>query len=200
LNNRGTLFIISGPSGAGKGTVLGRVMQNRDDLFVSISATTRQPREGEVDGVNYYFVSKKRFEEMIAAQQVLEYACYCGNYYGTPLEAVEQRLAQGMNVILEIEVVGAAKVKTIKPDAVSIFITPPSMQVLEKRLRDRGTETEEVIRGRLDTARREIQEIDKYDYIVINDELETAVGELETIIDSQRYRAANRSESIKGGF
>lgn len=198
--NKGSLIILSGPSGAGKGTVLKQVLTQRDDVFLSISATTRQPRPEDKEGVTYYFVTRPQFEEMIAQHQVLEYAEYCGNYYGTPLRAVQEKLEQGIHVMLEIEVVGAAKVKKLMPEAVLVFIAPPSMAVLEQRLRGRGTETDEVIRQRLETARTEILQAEGYDYIVINDTVESAVQQLNAIIDSQSCRAERRIEMIKGEF
>lgn len=198
--SKGSLIILSGPSGAGKGTVLKQVMAQRHDLFLSVSATTRQPRPEDKEGVTYYFVTRPRFEEMIAQHQVLEYAEYCGNYYGTPLRAVQEKLDLGMHVVLEIEVVGAAKVKQLMPDAVLVFIAPPSMAVLEQRLRGRGTETDEVVRQRLETARQEIRQAEAYDYIVINDTVESAAKQLNAIIDSQSCRAGRRIEMIKGEF
>lgn len=198
--NKGSLIILSGPSGAGKGTVLKQVMAQRNDVFLSISATTRQPRPEDREGVTYYFVTRPQFEEMIAQNQVLEYAEYCGNYYGTPLKAVQEKLEQGIHVVLEIEVVGAAKVKKLMPESVLVFIAPPSMAVLEQRLRGRGTETDEVVRQRLEAARAEIRQAEGYDYIVINDTVESAAQQLNAIIDSQSCRAERRFEMIKGEF
>ena len=149
MNNKGTLFVITGPSGAGKGTVLKQVMQSLDQLYFSVSATTRAPREGEVDGVHYHFLTKERFEELIANDRFLEYARYAENYYGTPLDPVEEHLEQGHDVILEIELQGALQVKKRLPKAVLVFIAPPSFEELESRLRGRGTEAEEVILKRL---------------------------------------------------
>lgn len=198
--SKGTLFILSGPSGAGKGTVLKEVLAHRDDLFVSISATTRAPRPGEVDGVNYYFVSKEQFEEMIEKGQVLEYATYCDNYYGTPLKAVQDRLNEGKDVVLEIEVVGAGKVKKIMPEAVCIFIVPPSMEVLAQRLRGRQTEEEEVVQKRLAKAKEEVGKAHVYDYIVINDSLDDAVREVEEIMSSQKYKTEKRLAALKENY
>ncbi len=164
---RGRLVVVSGPSGVGKGTVLKHVLE-RDDFVYSVSATTRSPREGEVDGVNYFFISKEKFEKMIAGGELIEYAEYNGNYYGTPKFFVEKMLSEGKNVILEIEVKGAMQVKKVMPDATFVFIAPESREILEARLRGRGTETDDVIAGRLRIAENEIKACLMYDYIVIN--------------------------------
>ena len=164
---RGRLVVVSGPSGVGKGTVLKYVLE-RDDFVFSVSATTRSPREGEVDGVNYFYITKEKFEKMIASDEFIEYANYNGNYYGTPKFFVEDMLSKGKNVILEIEVQGAMQVKKIVPDAIFVFIAPESRQVLEARLRGRGTETEDVIAGRLAIAEKEIRACLMYDYIAVN--------------------------------
>jgi len=169
MNNikRGRLVVVSGPSGVGKGTVLKYVLE-RDDFVYSVSATTRSPRDGEVDGVNYFFISRDKFEEMITGGELIEHAEYNGNYYGTPKFFVEKMLSQGKNVILEIEVKGAMQVKKIMPDATFIFIAPESRQILGQRLRGRGTETEDVISGRLGIAEKEIRACLMYDYIAVN--------------------------------
>ena len=164
---RGRLVVVSGPSGVGKGTVLKYVL-GRDDFVYSVSATTRGPREGEEDGVNYFFITKEKFESMIAGNEFIEYANYNGNYYGTPKFFVEDMLSKGKNVILEIEVQGAMQVKKIVPDATFVFVAPESREILEARLRGRGTETEDVIAGRLAIAEKEIRACLMYDYIVIN--------------------------------
>lgn len=164
---RGRLVVVSGPSGVGKGTVLKYVLE-RDDFVYSVSATTRNPREGELDGVNYFFMSRDKFEEMITNGELIEYAEYNGNYYGTPKFFVEEMLASGKNVILEIEVKGAMQVKKVMPDATFIFIAPESREILEARLRGRGTETDDVIAGRLKIAENEIKACLMYDYIAIN--------------------------------
>lgn len=188
MNKKGMLIILSGPSGCGKGTVLSALLARRDDTVISISATTRNPRVGEQDGVQYFFRTKQQFEELIEKDQLLEYACYNGNYYGTPLEPVEQWLSEGKNVVLEIEVQGAQKVMSRCKDHVSIFITPPSVEVLEQRLRGRGTETEEVIRGRLEAAKKELKAADAYQYIVCNDEVENAVNKIEEILKTESMK------------
>lgn len=164
---RGRLVVVSGPSGVGKGTVLKYVLE-RDDFVYSVSATTRNPREGELDGINYFFLSRDRFEEMITCGELIEYAEYNGNYYGTPRFFVEEMLSSGKNVILEIEVKGAMQVKKVMPDATFIFIAPENRGILEARLRGRGTETEDVIAGRLKIAENEIKACLMYDYIVVN--------------------------------
>ncbi len=193
----GTLFVISGPSGSGKGTVLSEIMKRSDNLYYSVSATTRGKREGEVDGVNYHFVSKEKFEEMISKDEVLEYATYCENYYGTPIKPVEEMLKEGKDVILEIEVVGALNVMKKCPYAVSIFILPPSISELDRRLMKRGTESRAVIEARLDEARREIKTAEKYDYIVVNGELEEAVVNIKSVIDSQKHKNEKSSKLIE---
>lgn len=195
--SKGNLFIVTGPSGAGKGTVLGRVMPSMEDLHYSVSATTRAPREGEEDGVNYYFLRKEQFLEMIGQGAFLEHAEYVGNYYGTPRQPVEDWMDQGHDVVLEIEVKGGAQVKQLMPECVSIFILPPSMKVLEKRLRGRGTEDEETIQKRLAKAREEIPHAKDYDYIVYNDALEDAVSDLRAIIKAEKLKFSRNTNSIE---
>ena len=189
--NKGSLFIVTGPSGAGKGAVLGGLQRTMDNVFYSISATTRQPRPGEVDGVNYYFLSHERFKEMIANGELLEHAEYVGNYYGTPEGPVNEMLAQGKDVILEIEVQGALIVKEKRPDAILVFLAPPSFEVLESRLRGRGTEKDEVVAMRLEKARSECAHMDGYDYIVVNDLLDDSISNLASIIRAARCRSTN---------
>lgn len=188
--SKGTLFIVSGPSGCGKGTVLAEILK-QDNVYYSVSATTRAPRPGEVNGVNYHFLSKDEFEKLIENGGMLEYANYCGNYYGTPKKPVEDMLAEGKNVILEIEVQGALKVMEKCPEAVSVFILPPSLKELRRRLHKRGTETEEVIEKRIGEAAGEIRKAVKYDYVMINGELEIAVSDLLSIINSQKLKKEN---------
>ena len=172
--SRGKLLVLSGPSGAGKSTVVSKLMEMRGDVCFSVSATTRSPRPGEEDGVNYFFVSRERFEELVQNDQMLEHAEYVGNCYGTPRAYVEEKLNAGMNVILDIEVQGAQQVIQSAPDAILVFLVPPSLEELGRRLRSRGTESEEVIQDRLNRAREEYQ-ADFYHYIVINSELDAII-------------------------
>jgi len=188
--DKGMLITVSGPSGSGKGTVLGELVKKRDDVKISVSMTTRQNRNGEIDGINYYFVSKEYFEKKINEGSMLEYAQYAGNYYGTPKEPVDEMLKAGKAVILEIDVQGADKIKEIYPDVIRIFIMPPSASVLERRLRGRNTEDEETINHRLVIAKGEMKMASEYDFIVINDKLDSAVKDVETIIDAERLKAS----------
>ncbi len=188
--SKGLLFVVSGPSGCGKGTLLAEILKN-DNIFYSVSATTRSPRPGETDGINYYFLTKEKFEELINNNGMLEYAEYCGNYYGTPRKPVEDMLAEGRHVILEIEVQGAMKVMEKCPDAVFVFILPPSLKELRRRLNKRGTETEEVIEKRLGEAAGEIRQAYKYDYTLINGELSKAVDDMKAIIRAEELNAKN---------
>ena len=183
---KGTLYVFTGPSGAGKGTVLGRLLAEDDRLFFSISATTRAPRPGEQNGVHYYFLEKADFENRIAQGAFLEHAQYVGNYYG-PLEApVNEKLDEGFDVILEIEVQGAMQIKKKRPDAVMVFIAPPSFEELASRLRGRGTEDEAKVQKRLETAKGELEQKDKFDYVVVNDTVDRAVDEIKGILASRR--------------
>lgn len=186
--SKGTLFVVTGPSGAGKGTVLNKVFQQVDRLHFSVSATTRTPREGEVDGVNYHFMTKEAFLSLVEQGRFLEHAQYVGNYYGTPMAPVEEKLEQGIDVLLEIEVQGALKVMEKCPEAVSIFIAPPSLDELASRLRGRGTEAEETIAKRLDTAAWECSQMGKYQYVVVNDLIDSAVDNMRSIIMAARCR------------
>lgn len=189
-NKEGLLIILSGPSGSGKGTIVKSLLSMREDTVLSISMTTRAPRPGEQEGVQYFFRTREEFEETIARDGFLEYAEYNGNYYGTPEAPIRRWLSEGKNVILEIEVQGAEKVMDHRADIVSVFLTIPSMVELERRLRDRGTETDDVIRGRLNTAQFELARAFRYQYVVLNDEVEQAVARINTIIEaeSMRYR------------
>ena len=170
--NKGILTVISGFSGAGKGTLMKRLTQDYDNYALSVSMTTRSPREGEREGIEYFFVDTDTFQERIRQGQMLEHACYCGNYYGTPKDYVQQQLENGRDVILEIEIQGALQIKELVPDCLLLFVTPPSAGELRRRLEGRGTENPEIIAKRLARAAEESEGIEAYDYIVINDNLE----------------------------
>lgn len=195
--SKGALVVVSGFSGAGKGTLMGKLLNDYDNYALSISCTSRKPREGEVDGVHYFFKTREEFEQLIAEGGFLEHAQYVGNYYGTPKAYVEQMLDEGKDVILEIEIQGALNVRNIIPEVLLVFITPPSAEELERRLVSRGTETMEVIRSRMNRAVEEAEDMDKYDYVVINDDLQTCVDELHALIQAQHNRASNRGELVK---
>lgn len=188
--NKGLLFVVSAPSGCGKGTVLAEVLRD-EKFYYSISATTRKPREGEIDGVNYRFLSKEQFESLVNSGGMLEYAQYCDNYYGTPKDMVEKKRLEGKNVILEIEVQGAMQIRKNCPDAILIFILPPSVAELERRLRKRGTETDDVIAKRVAKAAEEIPYAEKYDYIVVNGALEKAVEDFLAVISAEEHKTVN---------
>lgn len=197
MNHKGILIIISGFSGAGKGTLVKKLLQTYDNYALSISMTTRQPREGERDGVEYFFRNKEQFEQTIAEDGLIEYACYCGNYYGTPKAYVEEQLAAGKDVILEIEIQGALKVKEQFPESLLLFVTPPSAAELERRLVGRGTESQEVINKRLARASEESEGIEAYDYIVVNDNLDVCVEEVHRLVDAARRAPVRREAFIK---
>lgn len=181
-SNKGKLFVYAGASGVGKGTIMKELLKRNESIKLSVSATTRNPREGEVHGREYFFVTKDKFEEMISENGFLEYAQYCDNYYGTPKAYVDEQLNNGYNVFLEIELQGAQNVLRLRPDAVSIFILPPSTEELERRLRDRGTETEKDILKRLSQAKVEMEHAKMYQYTVINDDLDKAVEDVLEIV------------------
>lgn len=185
---RGLLIVISGPSGVGKGVVCNRFRDKNPDLIYSISATSRKARPDETEGLEYFFKNRIEFEKMISVGSLLEWTEYCGNYYGTPLDYVEENLALGKDVLLEIEVEGALNVRSIYPEAVFIFLIPPSFTELRNRLACRGTEHEDIIKGRMFMAIKELKMATNYDYIVINDELEKAVNSVITITEAERHR------------
>ncbi len=184
--DKGTLYIFTGPSGAGKGTLISRLREEDKKLYYSVSATTRDPRPGEEDGVQYFFLDKEDFERRISGNAFLEYAKYVDNYYGTLEAPVNEKLDEGYDVILEIEVQGALQVHGKRPDAVMVFIAPPSFEDLAARLRGRGTEDDAKVEKRLETAREELKAQDKFDYVVVNDVVERAVNELQNILASRR--------------
>lgn len=200
MEKRGLLFVVSGPAGSGKSTVNAELVASGKFEF-SVSATTRAPRPGEIDGVHYYFIDRPAFEKLIEEDKMLEHAQYVGNFYGTPKDAVEKCLAAGKNMILEIEVQGAAQVKAKMPDAVMIFVLPPDAKTLEARLRGRGTETEDVIEKRLETAKKELEYWKYYDYVVVNEEgrLEDTVNRIFEIERVERLKTS-RNQQIKEKF
>lgn len=199
MNEKGKLIVMSGPSGAGKSTVVSRVMAGRTDMCFSTSVTTRAPRPGEVDGREYFFISNERFAQMVAQDELLEHAEYVSHSYGTPRAYVEQQLNKGMNVILDIEVQGARQVHEKMPEAVMVFIVPPTLAELERRLVSRGTDTPEAIQGRLSRARQEYKEADFYDYLIVNDSVDTAAAELAAIITAEHCSFADRAGILKNG-
>ena len=192
----GLLIVMSGFSGAGKGTLMKRLLADYDDFAFSVSMTTRAPREGEVNGREYFFVTREEFEKTIAEDGLVEYAQYVGNYYGTPKAYVNEQLKKGKNVILDIEVQGAMQIKEKFPDALMVFVIPPSIEVLLKRLRARGTESEEVIARRITQAKTECTYMDRYEYIVINEDLDTAVKEMYAMVQSAKFTVSRRREFI----
>ena len=198
MTKRGLLIVLSGPSGVGKGTVRAAIFSKEEQKFVySISATTRLPRTGETDGVDYFFKTREEFEQMIQNKQLLEYAEYVGNYYGTPLEYVENTLAKGKDVFLEIDVQGAIQVRDLMPDGVFIFLTPPDLNELESRIVNRGTDSDEVIAKRMKTAREELELMKYYDYSVVNDTVDNAVQKIEAIIQTEHLRIVRNLDTIE---
>ncbi len=197
MDRKGILTVISGFSGAGKGTLVKKLLQDYDNFALSVSMTTRKPRPGEKDGVEYFFVDQAEFEKKIEENGLIEYARYCDHYYGTPRSYVEQQLAAGRDVILEIEIQGALQVKKKFPEALLLFVTPPSAAVLKQRLEGRGTETDEVIAKRLARAYEESEGMDAYDYIVVNDDLELCVRQLHGMIEAARSEPVRQSGFIR---
>ena len=193
---KGILAVISGFSGAGKGTIMKELIK-RYDYFLSVSATTRRPRDGEVDGKDYYFHTKEEFQQMIDQGELVEWAEYVGNFYGTPKKRVEEQLNQGRDVLLEIEMQGGMLVKQQFPDSLLIFISPPSAEVLKERLAGRGTESPEEIERRLQRAAEEVKYMKDYDYIIVNDDLEDAINKVNDLIRYDHYKACNSAHLIK---
>ena len=197
MNKEGILIVISGFSGAGKGTIMKALLERYDNYALSISATTRNPRPGEEEGKAYFFKTTEEFEKMIAKDDLIEYAMYVGNYYGTPKVYVEEQLRAGKDVILEIEIQGALKVKEKFPNTLLLFVTPPSAEELRKRLEGRGTETQEVIDGRMKRAIEEAEYMDQYDYLVVNDELDVCVEEMHHLIQGEHERCFRNQTFIE---
>lgn len=199
MSNKAKLIVVSAPSGCGKGTILAEVFKEKK-VYYSVSCTTRKPREGEQNGIHYHFIDDKKFEDMISKNEFLEYAGFVGSYYGTPSKPVLANLKNGVDVILEIETQGALQVKKAMPDAVLLFILPPSVKEIDRRLRKRGTETEEVIAKRVSQAKGEIEKSYNYDYVIMNDALEEAVDDFNTVFESaknddskaDRFKASNQ--------
>ncbi|MBP3857412.1 MAG: guanylate kinase, partial [Ruminiclostridium sp.] len=195
---KGILIVVSAPAGCGKDTILEQALKANSNLYYSVSATSRAMRPGETDGVSYFFKSREQFEDMIKNGELLEYTEYVGNYYGTPKKAVTDMLEAGKDVILKIEIEGAANVRKMFPDCTMVFILPPSFKELDRRLRKRGTETDDVIAQRLETARKELKFAENYDYLVTNAELETAVEDFLAVVRAEKCRRENRPGVIDG--
>ena len=200
--NKGLVIVLSGPAGSGKGTVIRALMENDENVALSVSATTRDPRPGEVEGVHYYFISKAEFERRIKEGDILEYNYYCDNYYGTPKSELERATAAGRDIILEIDVNGAMQIKRLFPEAVNVMLTPPTAKSLEARLRGRGTETEEVILRRLARAKEEIELLSEYDYLLINEDgkPDECAERLAYIIRAERLRASRSPDFAKSFY
>ena len=196
MKKKGLLVVVSGPSGAGKGTICKNFMELNKQMLLSISSTTRNPRENEIDGVNYNFITKQDFEDLIGTDSLLEYVHVFGNYYGTPKKWVLECIEKGKDVLLEIEIVGAMKVKEKYPDAILVFVLPPSLKELKNRIITRGTETIEQIENRMARAMQEIKTIEKYDYFIFNDNLTRAVDDLEAIISAEKNKVKRYSQEI----
>lgn len=197
MNKRGVLMVVSGPAGVGKGTVCKQFLKDNPDVKLSVSATTRKPRPGEEHGREYFFMTKEEFEEKIKTDNLLEYVCFVGNYYGTLKSAVEEKLSAGVDVLLEIEVEGAMNVKKKFPDSVLVFVLPPSFTELAERLKGRGTETPEVIEKRLSRAREEFECVKHYDYVLLNDTVENAADNLKSILTAEKMKMERNKMLIK---
>lgn len=193
----GKLFVISGPSGVGKGTLVNRILQKDKDLFLSVSATTRNKRDGEIDGINYFFKTKDEFKNMTENNEFLEWATFCENSYGTPKHPVCDKLEEGKDVILEIEIQGAMQVKKNMPSCVLVFIAPPSKEELISRLKGRGTETDEVIKLRVETATKELKVAKEYDYIIVNDDIEKATDDILSVIKAEKCKKERIIEDLE---
>lgn len=194
-NKKGMLMVISGPSGCGKDTVIKEVMKNNHNLWISISCTSRSSREGEINGKDYFFLTREEFEKRIETNDLLEYAEYAGNYYGTPKSEIQEKLNAGIDVVLIIEIQGALKIKELLPETLFIFILPPSMKELKNRLLGRNTETKEKAIERFKTAYKEINEVTKYNYVIVNDEIEKAANKINSIITAEKCRV-DRIEEV----
>ena len=198
MNRRGVLTVISGPSGVGKGTVIKRLFEIEDNLYFSVSATTRKPRPGEIDGVHYSFKTREEFEHDIETGEMLEYAVFNGNYYGTPRSAIEQRLSEGKDVVLDIEIQGAKNVKKLMPESALVYLLPPDIEELKRRLIGRNTEDAETIAGRLHTAKSELKEAPElYDYFIVNDLVDNAAIKIKDIIEGERYSKNAMQDVLK---
>jgi guanylate kinase len=197
ITSRGTLFVVSSPSGGGKGTIIRHVLAVVENLSYSVSYTTRAPRPGEINGREYFFVSRNIFDEMVAAGEFLEWACVHGNFYGTAKNQIAEETAAGLDIILEVDVQGAASVRQLLMDSVSIFILPPSREVLRQRLIARGTDTPEELEVRLRNAPEELKQYSSFDYVIINDEIEKAVGQLASIIYAERARCMRQEGLVR---
>lgn len=195
----GLLFVVSAPAGCGKDTILNKLFERTDSAGYAVSATTRSPREGEVNGVHYHFLTRDEFERKIAENEVLEYTEYCGNYYGTLRKSVDDLLNAGKDAILKIEVEGAMNIRRMFPEACLVFILPPSWEILAERLRSRGTETEEKIAERTKQARTEVEFAKNYDYLIVNDDLDTAVDDLSAVLRAEKLRRS-RCDSLLNSF
>lgn len=195
--SKGLLIVVSGPSGVGKGTVLNEVFNGDDNISYSVSCTTRLPRPNEIDGVHYHFISKDEFKKNISDGKMFEYAEYCDNYYGTNAEYVEKQREMGKDVVLEIETLGAMQVMEKCSDAVTVFIGPPSIEVLKKRLTERGTESEEIVSQRIQKAKEELSRAHYYNYTVINGELQTAIDDVKTILRAERIKYKNKNYNFE---